>query len=74
LRERIARGLSYSKNQLPALELDVATHTKKLDTLNKTLLAFEGRRRDIHDDFDIEMAKTMKMLEEKREQDLLGGK
>lgn len=74
MRERIARGLSYSKNQLPALELDVATHTKKLDTLNKTLLAFEGRRRDIHDDFDIEMAKTMKMLEEKREQDLLGGK
>jgi hypothetical protein len=74
LRERIARGLSYSKNQLPALELDVATHTKKLDTLNKTLLAFEGRRRDIHDDFDIEVAKTMKMLEEKREQDLLGGK
>jgi hypothetical protein len=74
LRERVARDLSYSKNQLPALELDVATHTKKFDTLNKTLLAFEGRRRDIHDDFDIEMAKTMKMLEEKREQDLLGGK
>lgn len=46
-------------------------HTKKFDTLNKTLLAFGGRRRDIHDNFDREMAKTTKILEEKREQGLL---